>query len=546
MSSRTGLFLLSLLFFFTAQAAHIQVIDFYSGDPITTAFVRSSSRNVLLHANAQGEISLSYLQPGEVFHLYSDVHRPIEMTRPTEDAIVYMQPLEPIAPDNFENTNFNTVLAKANRQQGKEVFPLNCASYVEYFAKTDVEGQTYHEHFEVLGTSEVDQDIVRDFKFKNIAYQSQPIENRLNFSVNYLRMLSDIPVFKTAEYPSIPTLFTQLRRTEINSRYHIRVSAAYQMEEGARVVLDMSPKNNLHRDAEAQVVFNLYNNRYELIRWKKRGISGSLFESKIAGGATDHYDIEVLVRFAQVGEKTVLSFVEYRFDLYDVNDQKKQTFYLRWTAFDFDKLYSPMFLLGNLNPDLKSKIQYDFSAVALIQYDSTFWNEYDVYKPVVEAGFESSALAVWSNRSKSAEQFHFQGLMRLTGDEMSFQHFLEISRSTSNHLSLVFMFYINPEDRPGKKNIEREIFLVEEGGIITQNNYRPTDLYLNELCEHAHFLFDQWFMENQSKMLKADTEEWIRFGIQSILNDLLEYEQQTQFGQNQEEMHRYREIRNGD
>ena len=542
-----GYILIALhLFGFFAAAQQIQLIDFYSGSSVSNAFAQSKSRNVVVHANENGQIPLTYFQPGEVFLLKADYYQTLEMTSPTGNEVVYLQPLSPVSVQNFEGTNLNGVLAKANRRQGKELLALECAAYVEYFAQTFKEGKVYNEHFEVLGTSSVDQTRVLDFNFKNIAYQSQPIDNRLNFSVNYLKMLQEIPVFEKSSYLSIPTLFTQLNRAEINSRYDISVDSAMQMAQGTRLVLNLRPKNDLHSDAEAQVVFNLYENRYEMIRWKQTAVSGSIFESKIAGGATDFYDIETTVRFHRIGDKTVVGFVNYRFDLYDREGRKKQTFSLLWTGFDYDNLYSPMYLLGNLNTDLASKIEYDFSAVALTQYDLPFWNDYQVYLPTSSGVFEQSSLSVWSNMDGRFDAVHFQGLRSIDDGDIDFSSFPTVERSESNHLSLTFLFYINPDDRPGKSDIHRELFLVQEGGVRSQNGYKPNPDYLNELCDHANFLFDHWFEKNRAKLLKADTQEWVEYGIRDILQDLLQFEQDTRFGKDQGMLEQYRAKRQTD
>lgn len=535
--------LVSFLLCFSAGAQQIQLIDFYSGEPVQQAYAKSKSRDVVIHANENGQIPLSYFQPGEIFLLHSDFYRTLEMTSPQNDEVVHLQPLAPVSTQNFLESNLYSVLAKANRKQGSDIFPEECAAYVEYFAQTFKDGQVYNEHFEVLGTSRVDQSRVLDFKFKNIAYQSQPIDNRLNFSVNYLKMLQEIPVFDKSGYPSVPTLFTQLGRLDLNSRYDIEVDSALQMAQGTRLILNLKPKNDLHDDAAAQVVFNLYENRYEAIRWKQTHVSGSLFESKIAGGATDHYDIETTIRFQTIDNKSVIGYLQYRFDLYDSQGTKKQTFYLRWIGFDYDHIYSPMFLLGNLNTDLASKIEYDFSAVALSQYDVGFWNDYRVYQPISSNVFEVSEIPVWSNMKDELKNVHFQGLYAVGDSKIDFTQFETIDRQQSDHLTLTFLFYINPDDRPGKSEIHRGLFVVEEGGIVGQNGYIPTSKYLDELCEHAQFLFERWFEKNRTKLLNADPKEWVEYGIQRIQQELLQYEQETQFGRNQGKLKEYRKER---
>jgi hypothetical protein len=247
-----------------------------------------------------------------------------------------------------------------------------------------------------------------------------------------------------------------------------------------------------------------------------------------------------------VGEKTVLGYAIYRFDLYDTSGRKKQTFYLRWTGFDYENLYSPMFLLGNLNTDLASKIEYDFSAVALTQYDVAFWNDYRIYIPTSTRVFLESGLPVWSNMREASQDVHFQGLRTVSDDAIDFSTFPTFERNRSNHLTLTFLFYINPDDRPGKSDVHRELFIVEEGGICWQDGYLPQAEYLQELCDHAQYLFDKWFEKNRSKLLNSNTREWVEYGIQAIESDLLQLEQETRFGQDKEKLDWFRTQRNKD
>jgi hypothetical protein len=107
------------------------------------------------------------------------------------------------------------------------------------------------------------------------------------------------------------------------------------------------------------------------------------------------------------------------------------------------------------------------------------------------------------------------------------------------------LFYINPDDRPGVSDIHRELFIVEEGGIQLQGGYLPKERYLEELCDHAQYLFDQWFEKNRAKLLSANTREWVEFGIQSIEENLLRFEQETRFGQDEEKLKEYRNQRQG-
>lgn len=312
---------------------------------------------------------------------------------------------------------------------------------------------------------------------KNIRMGLRPVDQRMYTSIMTTGVFYEHDLFKTSDlFPSNPL---QLSKQQLKKQYHLFLNGKFKENDRIVYVIGFEPnKEHSHFFSGTVWIDSSDSKLYKVVLEKDTAMQHP-FAPFWNTQKLSNINLKITKSFLHEGTSIKTNYVdfEYRLDYTTEDTTSINTIktHASLQAYNYDDSFiEPLFDF----PDEKEWPNHELSKLAVIEYDSLFWECQEEFK--TSSDHLSNNLFYNDSLTITGQMFYSKDLFR----------FLPVNKSTNNRARSIFVNW-SKEKRIFLKNLgaDTSVYTNTQGVIPSQLYHLEAQIYLNinEVCDSVYY-----------------------------------------------------------